>query len=125
MKDYPTGNIENYTKLCLIEADLSHLPLSRLRKYSGEGHFYRCEYEIVLLFGLTELKAMIAWKENVRLLLVFIASTLIHGAVRELNDGVQRLLYMTWKANPNLFSLSCPYRKAMIQISPCLLDFFL
>ena len=103
MKDYPTGNIENYTDFCVIEADISHLPLSRLRKYSGEGHFYRRDYEIVLLFGLTELKAMIAWQENVGLL-IFIASILIHGAVRVLNDGVQRLLYMTWKANPNLYS---------------------
>ena len=45
--------------------DLSHLPLSPRAKHSGIGTFYLLEYEIVLLFGLTELEAMIAWKENV------------------------------------------------------------
>ncbi len=30
------------------------------------GSFYRLDYNTVLLFGLTELKAHIAWKENVR-----------------------------------------------------------
>ena len=29
--------------------------------------FFRMDYDIVLLFGLTELKAQIAWKENVSL----------------------------------------------------------
>ncbi|KAF8161579.1 hypothetical protein B0H34DRAFT_701592 [Crassisporium funariophilum] len=55
---------KNYTKLCSIEADLSHLPLSPRNKPSAKGTFYRLDYEIVLLFGLTELKAQVAWKEN-------------------------------------------------------------
>ena len=37
---------------------------------SGEGTFYRFEYDIVLLFGLTELEAKVAWKEDVGLLFV-------------------------------------------------------
>lgn len=55
-----------YTKVCSIEMDLSHLPLVAQPRLSGEpGMFYEIEYETVLLFGLTELKAQIAWKENV------------------------------------------------------------
>lgn len=54
---------ERYTKLCTIAFDLSHLPMSeRSNKF---GLYYRVEYEIVLQFGLTELKAQIAWKEDV------------------------------------------------------------
>ena len=68
MKYYLMASIDNYTELCTIEVDLSHLPLSRRPKYSGRGHFYQVSYEIILLFGLTEFKAAIAWKENVRLL---------------------------------------------------------
>ena len=34
-------------------------------KATGKGSFYRVDYEIVLLFGMTELKAQIAWKETV------------------------------------------------------------
>ena len=49
----------------MIEVDLSHLPLSPRPKPSGAGIIYRIDYDIVLLFGLTELQAMIAWKENV------------------------------------------------------------
>jgi len=59
------GNIENYTKLCTLEVDFSQLPVIYQRKVSGEGMYYRIDYDIVLLFGLTELKAMVAWKENV------------------------------------------------------------
>jgi len=54
----------NYTKLCTIEADLSRLPLLPKPKASGKGSFYRVDYDIVLLFGMTELKAQVAWKEK-------------------------------------------------------------
>ena len=64
------ASIDNYTELCTIEVDLSHLPMSPQQKYSGKGHFYNVKYDVVLLFGLTEFKAAIAWKENVGLLMV-------------------------------------------------------
>jgi hypothetical protein len=51
--------------LCTIEADLSRVPLIPRPKASGQGNFYRVDYDIVLLFGMTELNAQIAWKENV------------------------------------------------------------
>jgi hypothetical protein len=49
----------------MITADLSHLNLNPRKGRQGKTYF-RVDYEIVLLFGLTELKAQIAWKENVR-----------------------------------------------------------
>jgi len=55
---------DNYTKLCTIEADLSHLPLPAHNKSSGAGIFYRLDYELVLLFGLTEMKAQVVYKER-------------------------------------------------------------
>ncbi|KAF8805120.1 hypothetical protein BYT27DRAFT_7243300 [Phlegmacium glaucopus] len=60
-KDIDTNH---YTKLCTIEADLSRVPLRPRQKAAGKGNFYRVDYDIVLLFGMTELKAQIAWKEN-------------------------------------------------------------
>jgi len=60
-KDVDTNN---YTKLCTIEADLSRVPLSPRPKTTGTGNFYRVDYDIVLLFGTTELQALIAWKEK-------------------------------------------------------------
>ena len=56
---------DNYTQLCTIEVDLSRVPLVPQAKATGKGSFYRLNYEIILLFGMTELKAQIAWKENV------------------------------------------------------------
>jgi hypothetical protein len=55
---------DNYTKLCSIEADLSHLPLPARNKTSGVGTFYRLDYELVLLFGLTEMKAQVVYKDK-------------------------------------------------------------
>jgi hypothetical protein len=56
---------DNYTQLCTIEADLSGVPLLPQPKARGKGTFYRLDYDMVLLFGMTELKAQLAWKENV------------------------------------------------------------
>ena len=56
---------DNYTKLCTIEVDLSHISFAQ-----GErGEYFRVEYDLVLLFGLTELKAQVAWREGVCALL--------------------------------------------------------
>lgn len=42
---------------------LSSVPKEREGK--KRQYFFWLDYDIVLLFGLTELKAQIAWKENV------------------------------------------------------------
>ena len=55
----------NYTKLCTIEADLSGVPLLPQPKAVGQGTYYSVDYDFVLLLGMTELKAQIAWRENV------------------------------------------------------------
>jgi len=54
----------NYTKLCTIEADLSGVPLLPQPKAVGQGTYYSVDYDFVLLLGMTELKAQIAWREN-------------------------------------------------------------
>ncbi|KAF5321819.1 hypothetical protein D9619_002183 [Psilocybe cf. subviscida] len=55
---------DRYTKLCTIEIDLSHLPLSPITKPGSTAVYYGVDYDIVLQFGLTELKAQLAWDEN-------------------------------------------------------------
>ena len=61
-----TMDADNYTKLCTIEVDLSHISLIPRYKGNGErGQYFRLDYDLVLLFGLTELKAQVAWKEGV------------------------------------------------------------
>ena len=35
------------------------------RKSKGKGNFYTVDYDIILLFGMTELKAQVAWIVNV------------------------------------------------------------
>ena len=51
--------------LCTIEADLSPAPIRTSTKTSGDGIFYYVDFEVILLFGMTELQAQIAWEENV------------------------------------------------------------
>jgi hypothetical protein len=55
---------KNYTKLCTIDVDLSYLPLTPRSKPNSGTTYYRLDYDILLLFGLTELKAQVTWKEN-------------------------------------------------------------
>lgn len=56
-----------YSNLCHIEADTSALS-ARLKaqpRRRNRQPYYEMEYDIVLSFGLTELKAQFCWKENV------------------------------------------------------------
>ncbi|KAI6030474.1 hypothetical protein F5J12DRAFT_902965 [Pisolithus orientalis] len=59
---------ELYTKLCTINADTSKLTsnLQPFQRPSGLGVYYTFSFDVVMLFGLTELKAQISWQENVR-----------------------------------------------------------
>ena len=60
------ADTDNYIKICTIEVDLSHITLN---KRKGErGQYFSLNYDLVLLFGLTELKAQVAWMERVRVL---------------------------------------------------------
>lgn len=69
---------DNYTKLCSIVVDLKHLaPIADQYKRTGPDGtvFFRLHYKLILLFGLSELKAVFSWKENVSRMCVGIAMT--------------------------------------------------
>ncbi|TFK26684.1 hypothetical protein FA15DRAFT_667159 [Coprinopsis marcescibilis] len=53
-----------YTKLCSIEMDLSHIPLTPRAKAGGVGLFYYLGYDLVLSLSSVEMTAQIAWEEN-------------------------------------------------------------
>lgn len=56
-----------YDRLCRIEVDLPHLKNQArdFEKHGPDGKYYELSYRIILLFGLTELKAQVSWKERV------------------------------------------------------------
>ena len=57
--------------MCNVIADTSKLVRSLHQQQSPEGHRYlSLDYDVILLFGLTELKAQISWDEMVRLIIV-------------------------------------------------------
>ena len=58
-----------YSVLCYVQADLSHIPKYPKTSLVDKGHYYRIDFDVVLSLGLTEIKAYIAWKESVNLLL--------------------------------------------------------
>jgi len=60
---YMNPSVDNYTGLCTVVTDLSKVPLFPSRGENG-AIVYRIDYDVVLLFGLTELAAQLSWKEN-------------------------------------------------------------
>jgi len=58
-------NTANFMKLCSIDADVSHLPLEPLINKEGVSYFQSPRFSVLLLFGLTEIMASIAWNEDV------------------------------------------------------------
>ncbi|KAK0222674.1 hypothetical protein EDD85DRAFT_914386 [Armillaria nabsnona] len=54
-----------YSDFCTIEADTSEVAKSlRLRRRPDGKSYFSLSFDIVLLFGKTELKAQLSWKEN-------------------------------------------------------------
>ena len=53
-----------FSRLCIVRADMSHIVLQP-RHSKRRAIYYRRDFDVVLLFGLTELKAQICWKEDV------------------------------------------------------------
>lgn len=57
-----------FSVLCTVTANTSRMTKGLKPLLDKQGNVYfRQYYDIVLLFGLTELKAQISWTENVRL----------------------------------------------------------
>ncbi|KAF6743411.1 hypothetical protein DFP72DRAFT_933565 [Ephemerocybe angulata] len=56
---------ENYSNMCTVNVDLSQMGKA-LGPFKGSGGrvYYKADFDIVLLFGLTELKAQLVWKEK-------------------------------------------------------------
>jgi hypothetical protein len=56
--------IADFTRACLLVADLSRLPKVPLKNKNGST-YYRVDFDVVLNFGLTELQAQLRWREEV------------------------------------------------------------
>ena len=55
-----------YSQVCTIKVDLSYLvDVQENKKQGPKGEYYRVDYEVALLFGLTEFKAQLVWQEKV------------------------------------------------------------
>jgi len=60
-----TCKIESFTTACRLVADLSQIPKRKVQGKDGET-YYDVYYDVILLFGLTELKAHLRWMDGVR-----------------------------------------------------------
>ena len=58
--------IANFGVLCTVKADVTAAVSRLVPRRRADGRTYvQLEYEVVLLFGLTELKAQLRWFANV------------------------------------------------------------
>jgi len=56
---------EAYPTICTVEADTKSIARSLKPIHGVDGPYYVLNYDIVLTFGTTEMKAQVAWKEKV------------------------------------------------------------
>jgi len=54
-----------FPALCIVSADISELKKSAKLRRNKDRIYYDIDLDIIILFGLTEFKAQIAWRENV------------------------------------------------------------
>ncbi|KAM6497405.1 hypothetical protein JOM56_007878 [Amanita muscaria] len=59
---------DSFRDACVIKADMTNVKKNMRLHYhpSTEKGYYRFVHDVVMFFGLTELKAYVTWKENVR-----------------------------------------------------------
>ena len=60
---------ELFTGMCRITANLDELcdtlqPRLAFDEYGNEKRYYRIDFQIALLFGLTEFQALVIWKDG-------------------------------------------------------------
>ena len=63
MRSMLTNRKDRFETLCHVVADISEAPYTRKLGVSGKVCFTR-RFDVVLLVGLTELKAQIRWKDS-------------------------------------------------------------
>jgi len=72
-------NSGNYTSICHLHADISHLP--KIPQINPFGQiFHKMEMSVILLFGLTELQAQLSWIEDVSIFLPIIPVFMLNSA---------------------------------------------
>ncbi|KIJ17541.1 hypothetical protein PAXINDRAFT_167554 [Paxillus involutus ATCC 200175] len=65
--DWMDAEPNAFTTLCTVHANTSKIIGSlhpQQSEHSPTGVYYKIKFDVILLFGLTELKAQISWKEN-------------------------------------------------------------
>jgi hypothetical protein len=88
------GNmVDGFALVCTIMADLSEIS-GYLEKHSGpRGDYWTVNFEVGILFGSTELAAILIWKDlNVRFVQSLVPSCSSFHLVRERNAEVMRQL---------------------------------
>ena len=76
-----------YSQVCIIEVNLSHLANVQENKRRGlKGTYYRLDYDVVLLFGLTEFKAQLVWKEKVMCVIFHVTQP----CISDISQGVEK-----------------------------------
>ena len=54
-----------FSTLCSVEADISQIETPPQIASHDSSVYYTVNFDVIFSFGLTELKAFIAWEENV------------------------------------------------------------
>ena len=79
-----------FSTLCSVTADTRQMA-KRLKPLKGVGGapYYKFDFNVVLLFGLTELKAQISWMEDVSLIFIvpYFAYCVDHSHTRAKKRG--------------------------------------
>ena len=64
--EYLPQAIGNFSVLCNITADVTSAVQKLKPRRRPDGRtFYQFDFKVILLFGLTELRAQLKWSENV------------------------------------------------------------
>ncbi len=75
-------HLEMYSILCYVEKDLSCIPRDVETSPVDHDDYYKINFDVIVDLALTEMKAYIAWKEDVRKIYKFVIQYFSHPPLR-------------------------------------------
>ena len=90
-----------FSTLCYVAADISHIKTPH--RIGPHKVYYTANFDVIFSFGLTELKAFIAWEENVRKILVIESCTANKISLR-IAGCREKVVYFAIKPQKVVFS---------------------
>ena len=104
----------SFNSICSVHSDVTNVKKKLEAKRNGDKVYYQFDHEVVILFGHTELKAYVAWKENVSNFQAGLSLDAAYVVWCVIDQGVEKRCVVPTYVLPNFKGTSLPEVQHML-----------